>query len=77
MSDLTPDIIVLWRLGFTGQEIADVSGLTCGAVMGRLGRAYEFGNITRMELRRRVEVGHETRRQRRLNVANAILSFGI
>jgi hypothetical protein len=78
VSDLNADIVAVWRLGFIGQEIAEVSGMTRNAVLGRLFRAGALGGMERAERGRRIAAGQPPTRQlrRRPGLANGVLSFG-
>ncbi len=66
-------LVVLWREGLTSGEVAERTGLTRSAVIGRLNRAGEIGKMPKAEKSRRLRVGEHNRR---FAGSSGLLSFG-
>lgn len=69
-------LIALWRAGKTGGQIADETGMTRGAMLGRLHRAGELGNVSAVERAHRMTIGWLSAKTGRRGLANGALSFG-
>jgi len=67
------DIVGMWRGGATATEISADTGLTRNAVIGRLNRAGEIGNMSKAEKSRRLRAGE---RNKRFAGSIGLLSFG-